>query len=87
MEFVISKSKNSLAFVELLVELPQIDEEIMAMDNFPDKSLFLISTSNFGYGDILLYLQTQCFWSRISHDDHRRIRHQYRQNLILYDTI
>lgn len=61
MEFTISKLKKSLDIAELLVDLPQTDEEVVAMDPLLVKSFFLISTSETLCGDILTYLQTQCF--------------------------
>jgi hypothetical protein len=39
-------------------ELPQVDDEPMANDSFPDESLFLIDSSDPWYGDVLVYLQT-----------------------------
>lgn len=57
LEFIISKSKKSLAFIELLTEFPQTDEEVVSMDPLPDEYFFLISTFDPCYGDIILYLQ------------------------------
>jgi hypothetical protein len=61
LEFAKSKAKKYLVFVELMCDLPHTDEETVPNDSLPDESLFLISTSDPWYGDITLYLQTQCF--------------------------
>lgn len=76
LEFEISKSKTTLAFIELVAKLPQIDEEFVAMDPLPYESLFLISNSDPWYGDILLYIQPRHFQPQLSHDDHQHICHQ-----------
>jgi hypothetical protein len=59
----------------------------VAEDSFPDESLFLISSDDIWYGDIIIYLQTQTFRPDISSTDHRRIRYQARQYIILGDTL
>jgi hypothetical protein len=59
----------------------------VAEDSFPDESLFLISSDDIWYGDIIIYLQTQTFWPDLSRVDHRRIRYQARQYIILGDTL
>jgi hypothetical protein len=45
-----------LVFEELILDLPYADEDIEPSDSLPDESLFLISTSNPWYGDIILYI-------------------------------
>jgi hypothetical protein len=87
LEFTKSKAKKSLVFVELICDLPHTDEETEPSDSLPDESLFLISTSDPWYGDILLYLQTQRFHPDISHDERRRIRHHSKYYLIVGDTL
>jgi hypothetical protein len=61
LEFIKSKTKKSLVFSELICDLPCADEDIEPRYSLPDETLFLISTSDPWYGDILLYLQTQRF--------------------------
>jgi hypothetical protein len=63
------------------------DEDIDPNDSLPDKSMFLISTLDPCYGDIILYLQTQHFHPDISHDESRRIRHHSKRYLIIGDTL
>jgi hypothetical protein len=61
LEFEKSKSKKYLVFVELICDLPSADTKNVAEDSFPDESLFLISSDDIWYGDIIIYLQTQTF--------------------------
>jgi hypothetical protein len=61
LEFTKSKENKSLFFVELIGNLPHTNEDTQPSDSFPHESLFLISTYDPCYGDIILYLQTQCF--------------------------
>jgi hypothetical protein len=56
LEFTKAKAKKSLMFSELIYALPHADENIEPIDSLPDESLFLISTFDPCYGDILLYL-------------------------------
>jgi hypothetical protein len=59
----------------------------VAKDSFPDESLFLISSNNIWYGDIIIYLQAQTFRPDISHVYCCRIRYQAHQYIILGDTL
>ena len=61
---------------ETVVEHPIIDE-----------SLFLISTLDPWYGDIIIYLQTQTFLPEISHSHRRKIRYQSQKYNIVGDTL
>ena len=56
LEFLKYISKKSVAFTDLMRELPYITEETEPIDSFPDESLFLISMSNPWYGYLVLYL-------------------------------
>ena len=58
LEFTKSTSKNSLVFAELVCDLPHTTETTDPFDSFPDESLFLISTTDPWYGDIIVYLHT-----------------------------
>lgn len=55
LEFMSAKSKKYLVFVELLSELP-FEEEIIHEENFLDENLFLISSQDPSYLDIIVYL-------------------------------
>ena len=56
LEFEKSKSKKSLIFAELMCDFPHIDTENMAEQPIVHESLFLISTIDPWYGDIIVYL-------------------------------
>jgi hypothetical protein len=66
LEFDHAKSKKSLDFAELICDFPHSTTENVAVDSFPDESLFLISTDDIWYGDIIIYLQTQTFRPTLS---------------------
>jgi hypothetical protein len=87
LEFAKSKAKKSLVFTELICDLPHADEDIEPRDSLPDETLFLIITSDPWYGDILLYLQSQCFQPNTSHEERRRIHHHSRRYLIIDNTL
>ena len=57
-KFVSEKSKKSLIFVELISDFPREEEEEVCEDTFVDEHIFLISTMDPWYGDIIIYLQT-----------------------------
>ena len=61
LEFIKSKSKNSLVLAELLYELPCDSTATMSEPSIPDESLFLIGSSDPWYGDFIIYIQTQTF--------------------------
>ena len=58
LEFVSVKSKKSLIFVELISDFPSVEEEEVYEDTFFDENIFLISTLDPWYVDIIIYLQT-----------------------------
>jgi hypothetical protein len=69
LEFKCAKSKKSLVFAELICDFPHSVMETVAADSLPDESLFLISTDDLWYGDIIIYLQTQTFRPTLSSTD------------------
>lgn len=73
LEFEKSKSKKSLIFAELMCDFPSTDTETVAEEPIADESLFLISTLDPWYGDIIFYLQTQSFWPEVSRSGRRKI--------------
>ena len=58
LEFVLVKSKKSLIFAELIFDFPNLEEEEAYEDSFVDEHIFLISTLDPWYGDIIVYFQT-----------------------------
>jgi len=87
LEFIKSKSKKALVFVELLCDLPSSSNDATSEEAIVDESLFLISSSNLWYGDIIIYLQTQIYRSNTSHSEQRRIRYQAKYYTIVGDTL
>ena len=55
---------KSLVFTELMCDFSSTDT--VAKYLIADESLFLISTLDPWYGDIIIYLQTQNFWLELS---------------------
>eukprot|EP00253_Pinus_taeda_P007115 PITA_07115 len=87
LEFEKSKSKKYLVFVELMCDFPRVDSETVAEDPIADESLFLISTLDPWYGDIITYLQTQTFRPDLSRSNRRKVRFQSQQFKIIGDTL
>jgi hypothetical protein len=56
LDFVSSKSKKYLVFFELMLEFPWEDEETIITYSFLDERLFVITSNDPWYGDILIYL-------------------------------
>jgi len=51
-----AKSKKSLVFAEFMSEFPLDDEETIIIDTFPNDHIFLITSIDPWYDDILVYL-------------------------------
>ena len=60
-KFAKATSKQSLVFSKLICDLPCAIMESEPSDSFPNEFLFLISTIDPWYGDLLIYLQTLHF--------------------------
>ena len=58
LEFVSTKLKKLLVFAEVISNFPSEEEEEVYEDTFFDENIFLISTFDPWYGDIIIYLQT-----------------------------
>ena len=56
LEFTKATSKKSLVFLELMCDLPYVLMEVDPNDSFSDEFLFLISTTDPWYGDMIIYL-------------------------------
>ena len=69
LEFVSEKSKKSLIFVKLISDFPSEEEEEAYEDTFVDEHIFLISTLDPWYGDIIIYLQTLNVPTHLSWDE------------------
>jgi hypothetical protein len=87
LEFDCATSNKSLVFAELVCDFPHTATEKVAVDSLPDELLFLISTDDIWYGDIIIYLQTQTFRPALSSVECRRVRYQACHYIILGDTL
>ena len=56
LEFISAKSKKSLIFAELISDFQNLEEEEVYEDSFFDEHIFLISTIDPWYRDIIMYL-------------------------------
>ena len=70
-----------------MCDLPYALTDSEPSDSFLDEFMFLISTTNPWYGDLIIYLQTQRFQPTISRDDRRHIRHHTKYYLILNNRL
>ena len=70
-----------------MCDFPRADDETVAEESIIDESLFLISTLDPWYGDIIVYLQTQSFRPELSKSERRKIRFQSQQFKIIGDTL
>ena len=61
--------------MELMSDLPSLDEDEIHEDFFVDEHIFLILTVDPWYGDIIVYLQTSKVPPHLSWDEHRHLRH------------
>jgi hypothetical protein len=87
LEFVSTKSKKSLVFTELLLELSVESGDVVPEESPILGDMFLITSSDPWYRDILIYLQTLKCPTSASCDEHRHICHQAKNYLILDDTL
>jgi hypothetical protein len=87
LDFAFAKSKKSLVFAELIFNFPQLDEDVIHVDSFTDGYIFLVSSSDPWYEEIVRYLQTLKFPQHLSRDDRQRIRHQAKKYTIVGDTL
>ncbi len=86
LEFTKSKSKKSLVFAELLCDLPSSFNDLTSKTSIVDETLFLISSSDSWYRDILVYLQTQTFRPNTSCSEQWCTQYQAKDYLIIGDT-
>ena len=54
--FCFGKIKKIVDFAELISDFPSEEEEEVCEDTFVDEHIFLISTLDLWYGDIIIYL-------------------------------
>ena len=69
LDFQYAKSKKSLVFAELIAEFPIEEDVSIEEDSFLDEHIFLISTSDPWYEDILIYLHTLKYPTAFSQEE------------------
>ena len=82
-----AKSKKSLFFAELIAEFPTEEDVVVEDDSFPDEHIFLISTSDPWYRDILVYIQTLKCHASFSREDRHKLCVNVKNYLIIIDTL
>ena len=87
LEFTTAKSTKSLVFADLICSFPTDSVPFQSKDHISDETLFLISTHDPWYGDIIVYLQTSTFLSELMKNARRRVQHQSQPYRIVGDTL
>jgi hypothetical protein len=87
LDFILAKSKKSLVFIELISELLVESGDLVPEESPTRGDMFLITSSDPWYGDILIYLHTLKCPTSTSCDERRHIRHQDKNYHILDDTL
>ena len=87
LDFKSTKSKKSLVFTKLIAEFSVEEDVSIEEDSFLDEHIFLISTSNPWYGDILVYIQTLKYPAAFSWEERRKLRLHAKNYLIIGDTL
>ena len=87
LEFVSPKSTKALTLATIMTDLPPLTTSSPPKDDLPDDFLFVISTDDPWYGDILLYLRTQKFTTHLNREDRQHIRHQSIRHLLIGDVL
>ena len=83
----LAKSKKSLVFAELISDLPSEEEEEVYEDTFVVEHIFLISTLDPWYGDIIIYLQILKVPTHLSRDERQWLHHVSKNYLIVDNTL
>ena len=78
---------KALALATIMTDMPPLTASSPPKDDLPDDFLFVISTDNPWYGDILLYLRMQKFPVHFNREDRQRIRHQAIRHLLIGDVL
>ena len=87
LDFQSAKSKKSLVFAELIAEFPVEEDVDIEEESLLDEHIFLISTSDHWYGDILIYLHTLKYPVASSWEERRKLRLHAKNYLIIGDTL
>ena len=69
LEYFSPRSKKALMLAMLMTDLTTLTMSTPPKDDLPNDFLFIISTNDPWYGDILLYLRTQKFTTHLNRED------------------
>ena len=86
-QFCFGESKKLLVFGELISDLPSLDEDEIHEDSFVDEYIFLISSVDPWYGDIIIYIQTLKVPPHLSMYECQHLHHNCKNYLIISDTL
>ena len=81
------KLKKLLVFVELMSDLASVDEDEIHEDSFVDEYIFLISSVDPWYGDIIIYIQTLKVPPHLLMYERQHLHHNCKNYLIISDTL
>ena len=87
LDFQSAKSNKSLVFAELIEKFPTEEDVVTKEDSFLDEHIFLISTSDPWYGDILIYLHTLKYPAASSREERHKLHLHAKNYLIIGDTL
>ena len=87
LDFQSTKSKKSLFFAELIAKFLVEEDVAIEEDSFPDEHIFLISTSDPWYRDILIYLHNLKYLPAFLREEQRKLRVHAKNYLIIGDTL
>ena len=87
LDFQSAKSKKALVFAELIAEFPIEEDVAIEEDSFPDEHIFLISTSDPWYIDMLVYLQNLKCTVTFSWEERRKLCLHAKNYLIIGYTL
>ena len=70
-----------------MLDIPSLDEDMIHQDSFVDEHIFLISSMDPWYGDIIIYLQTLKDPPHLLRDEHWSLHNNSNNYLIIGDTL
>lgn len=87
LQFNAPKRKNAPIVVEFITGLPIETQRSLINDALLDENLFLVSTDDPWYSDILLLSRNQKFKPHLTRGDQRCIRYQAPHYLLMRDVL
>lgn len=87
MEFASTELKKYLLFIDLILDLPRIDQDEPSEEGILNNFLFLMSSLDPWYRNILVYLQTMWYPRNFSHEEQRKLHLHVKNYLIIDNTL